>query len=391
MSKICMHDSKIKKFLIILFTSLILLIPSGFISSLVENRIEYKNEAVENISKSWADSQVVDVVQMSIDGKKLNLASYEIKLNIETELRKKGVFKIPVYTALVTQKGVFENTFGNISNKNLITKIGISDSRGFIDEPKFNINNSGFKSAQDVVFKSNLTTKEKSIPFEITYKIRGLNSIYVGLGGKKNEIFINGNWKNPSFKGDFLPIERKVSSEEFSAHWNIPQIAISREHCEVGVSLLVLNDNYSFAKKSLKYAFLLLSLIFTGYFIFEISSRSNNRIHPIQYCLLGVALLLFYLLLISFSEILPFDFAYFISMIMICFLIFTYTYFVITKRKYFKFSFGITSLILLLYLFFYVLLKAQDAALLFGSLGLFIVLSFVMYLTRNVDWYSEKT
>ena len=69
----------------------------------------------------------------------------------------------------------------------------------------------------------------KSIPFEITYKIRGLNSIYVGLGGKKNEIFINGNWKNPSFKGDFLPIERKVSSEEFSANYEIWKVSRKNE------------------------------------------------------------------------------------------------------------------------------------------------------------------
>lgn len=390
MSKICASDLKIKKFLIILLTSLILLIPSSFISSIVENRIEYKKEAIENIAKSWASKQIVDVAQMLLENKKLTLNAYEVKIDIKTELRKKGVFKIPVYVAYVTQKGTFENPFKNVENKTILTKIQVSDSRGFVEEPKFNINNLGFKSSHDVVFKTSITTKSNFIPFEITYKIRGLNSICAILGGKKNEIFINGNWENPSFVGEFLPVERRVENENFSAKWNIPQIAISKENCEVGVSLLVLDDNYSLAKKSLKYVFLLLSLIFTGYFIFEITSKTNNKIHPIQYCLLGISLLLFYLLVVSMSEIMLFDFAYLISMLMICVLIFGYTYFVITKKNDFKFSLGITISIILLYLFFYILLKAQDVALLSGSLGLFIILLIVMYLTRNVDWYSEK-
>jgi len=387
-------DSKIKKFLTILLTSLILLIPTGFISDIISNRIQYKSKADENVAKSWANAQTIQAPRMYFFDKnkvcEFDLDNYETSINIETQTKKKGVFNVPVYVATVTQKGTFSNSFKDLSNKQIYTKIQISDSRGYIDEPLFNINNSGFKGNSDSIYQNKIDVFNKKIPFEITYKIKGLNDINVGLGGKKNNIIIEGNWKDPSFGGDFLPIESKITDKNFSAKWYIPQIATSKENSTINVSLLISNDNYSLAEKSLKYAFLLLSLIFTGYFIFEITSKENKKIHPFQYCLLGVAMLMFYLLLVSMSEIIPFNFAYFISALMVVGLIFAYTYFVITNKKDFKFSLGITTLIGLLYLFFFVLLKLQDVALLSGSIGLFVIIALVMYLTRNVNWYSEN-
>lgn len=382
-------DFKIKKFLTIFFTSLILLIPNSFISDIISDRLEYKNEAIEKLAKSWANSQIISMPSMMLLGKNIKLNTCDTKINIKTQIRKKGVFKIPVYTAEITQNGFFDNPFGNILNKQTQTKIQISDSRGFIDDMQFNINNSGLKHTQDVVFVSNLTTNLKTIPFEIKYKIKGLNTIGVVLSAKKNNITINGVWKDPSFEGDFLPIERKVTDEKFSAQWNIPQIAISNNNSKVEVSLLVQNDNYIFVKKALKYAFLLLTLIFCGYFVFEITSKENKKIHPMQYCLLGGAILMFYLLLVSMSEIISFGFAYLLSALLVIGLIYMYTYFVITKKSNLKFSVGISILIGLLYLFFYILLNAQDIALFSGSISLFIILAIIMYTTRNVNWYGE--
>lgn len=391
MAKNNVSDSKIKKFLTILLTSLVLLIPNSFTSDIIQNRIDYRNQAVKNIADSWAFFQIIGLPEMKLNDKQVfALNNYETKIDIKTQIRKKGVFKIPVYSAYVVQKGTFDNPYGTISNRKVKTKIDISDSRGFFDEPKFNINNSGFKVGQDVIFETDLTTNSKSIPFEINYRIKGLDGISVLLGGKKNNISISGDWKSPSFDGDFLPTERNVTNKEFSAQWNIPKIALPNDESKISVSLLVLNNNYVLAQKSLKYAFLLLVLIFMGYFIFEITSKTKKRIHPIQYCLLGASILMFYLLLTSISELIPFGFAYLISSLMVTFLIYAYTYFVVTKKNDFKFSLAIAVLIGLLYFFFYVLLKLQDAALLIGSIGLFIILILVMYVTRNVNWYEEN-
>lgn len=391
-------DSKAKKFLTILGTSLLLLIPIGFMSGIIHDRINYREEAVTKVAQSWADSQVIGIPSMSFkttNAKKeevtneLTLNNYETTVNINTEVRKKGIFKVPVYTAEVTQKGDFENKYGDLSSKQISIRTNISDSRGFVTEPSFKINNGEIKKTQDVAYTTSLKTNAKNIPFEISYKIKGLNDISVKLGGNSNKVSIQGNWKDPEFKGDFLPTEREVTNKDFSAKWSVPRIALTQSPV-VAVSLLVPVDSYSMADRALKYGFLLLTLTFLGYFIFEITSKEKRKVHPIQYCLLGAAILIFYLLLVSISELLTFNLAYLISALMVMGLILTYTYFVITKKQSIGFSFGITALIGLLYAFFYVLLMLQDIALFAGSLGLFVIIAAIMYLTRNVNWYNEN-
>lgn len=394
-------DSKAKKFLTILGTSLLLLIPIGFMSGIIHDRTNYRDEAVSKVAQSWAGSQSISVPSMSfktVNAKKeevvneLTLNNYEATVNIKTEVRKKGIFKVPVYTAEVTQKGDFENKYGDLGGKQISVGTNISDSRGFVTEPTFKINNGEAKKNQDVVYATALKTNAKLIPFEITYKIKGLNDINVVLGGNSNKVSIQGNWKDPEFKGDFLPSEREVTSKDFSAMWSVPQIALSKDAkapSTVSVSLLVPVDSYSMADRSLKYGFLLLALTFLGYFIFEITAKERRKVHPIQYCLLGAAILIFYLLLVSISELITFNVAYLISALMVMGLISVYTYFVITKKQSLGFSVGITALIGLLYAFFYVLLMLQDIALFAGSLGLFAIIAVIMYLTRNVNWYNE--
>ena len=405
-------DSKVKKLLTIVGMSLLLLIPIAFLYGIIDNRTEYKNEAVEKISQSWAKNQSIGIPKMFFvtkNAKKenvetsLELNNYEADVLIKTEIRKKGIFKVPVYTAQVVQKGDFKNKYGDLSGKQISTQIKVGDTRGFVTEPSFKINNTPSVKSQDITYTTNLKTNSNIIPFEIKYEIRGLNDIDVEFGGYSNKVNIQGNWKNPEFKGDYLPTTRKVTQKYFSATWSVPKIALKQpnfvtsEYATIkntisvaSVSLLVPVDNYSMAERALKYGFLLLILTFMAYFIYEITSKENKKVHPIQYCLLGAAILLFYLLLVSISELVAFNFAYFVSALMVMSLIFGYTYYVITKKQGFGFSIGITLLIGLLYAYFYVLLRLQDIALLAGSIGLFVIIATIMYLTRNVNWYNEN-
>lgn len=395
-------DSKAKKLWTILGMSLLLLIPIGFLSLVISDRTAYRNEAIRNVIKSWADPQTIITPSMSFKAnneknedvvKRLELGNYNADVVIKTEVRKKGIFKVPVYTAEISQKGDFINKYGDLSKKQITVAVGISDKRGFVTEPIFKINNAESKKLQDNTYTTTLNTNAKTIPFEITYKIKGLNEINVMLGGVNNHISVQGNWKNPSFEGDFLPTERKVTNKEFSANWSVPKIALSTDtkgpSC-ITVSLLVPVDSYSMTSRALKYGYLLLALTFLGYFIFEVTSKENNKIHPIQYCLLGIAVLMFYLLLVSISELLTFKWAYLLSALMVMGQIFAYTYFVITKKNSLTFSVSITTLLGVLYSFFYVLLMLQDIALFAGSIGLFIIIAGTMYLTRNVNWYNEN-
>ena len=142
------------------------------------------------------------------------------------------------------------------------------------------------------------------------------------------------------------------------------------------------------ATRAVKYAFLFLLLTFVAYYVFEITAKNNTPIHPIQYMLMGGALLIFYLLLTSISEFTPFIFAYMISVLFTVGLISTYTYFVLTKKKNPKFTALISIVMILLYSFLYTLLVIQDLSLLIGSFILFAVIASIMYATRNVEWYD---
>ena len=149
-------------------------------------------------------------------------------------------------------------------------------------------------------------------------------------------------------------------------------------------------DNYRMATRAVKYSFLFLALTFLAYFIFEITSKNTKPIHQLQYLMMGGAMLIFYLLLVSMSEFMPFCAAYIIAAVMTIGLIGLYTYFVITKRQNLKFSLLITGIMAILYLFLYVLLALQDLSLIIGSLMLFLIMSLVMYSTRNVEWDNDN-
>ena len=410
------ENSKMKKFFILLLMLLLLLIPIGFWFGIIKDRESYKHDAIKDVASAWGDVQVFSCPTMSFERKKdkttetvyLTLNDYNVDINIITEVRKKGIFTVPVYTAEVKLKGDFTNTYGNLSDKEITTSIQVGDSIGFIEEPKFKINDRPEKLTQDTKYISKLGNTGKNIPFEISYKIRGLNELFVNLGGQINNIKIKGNWADPSFTGNFLPSKREITKDRFNAEWRVPKVATTNvatvnpapvakynyedidRNAKVGVSLLMTVDNYRMATRALKYSFLFITLTFLSYFIYEITDKSKKRIHPLQYLLLGGSMLIFYLLLVSISEFAPFIAAYIIASFMTISLISTYTYYVITKQKNKKFSILITVLLVILYTFLYILLMLQDLALLIGSLGLFLILALIMYATRNVDWYNES-
>lgn len=405
-------NNKLKKFYVILFSLIILLIPIAFLFGIINDRESYKEEAIQNIEKSWAKAQILYAPEMVLNiGKDkknqkqaLKLGDYNVNVNIKTEIRKKGIFKIPVYTADVVARGYFKNPYGTLKNITSELTFDVTDPKGFIEAPEFRVGNEKFQTVDDNIYIKYLTTNQENIPFEIKYKLRGLNVLSVQPFGTVSKIKINGDWKDPSFEGDFLPTNRSVTNKDFTAAWSIPKIATIKTDISdlnnpsiieknntvvVSVSLLTPVDNYRMATRAVKYAFLFLLLTFVAYYVFEITSQKNNPIHPIQYMLMGGALLIFYLLLTSISEFMPFLLAYIIAGLFTVGLISYYTYFVLTKREDFKFTILISVIMTLLYTFLYTLLVIQDLSLLIGSFILFVIIAAIMYATRNVEWYDE--
>lgn len=405
-------NNKLKKFYVILFSLIILLIPIAFLFGIINDRESYKEKAIYNIEKSWAKAQILYAPEMILNiGKDkknqkqaLKLGDYNVNVNIKTEIRKKGIFKIPVYTADVVARGYFKNPYGTLKNIKSELTFDVTDPKGFIEAPEFRVGNEKFQTVDDNIYIKYLTTNQENIPFEIKYKLRGLNVLSVQPFGTVSKIKINGDWKDPSFEGDFLPTNRSVTNKDFTAEWSIPKIATIKTDISdlnnpsiieknntvvVSVSLLTPVDNYRMATRAVKYAFLFLLLTFVAYYVFEITSQKNNQIHPIQYMLMGGALLIFYLLLTSISEFMSFLLAYIIAGLFTVGLISYYTYFVLTKREDFKFTILISVIMTLLYTFLYTLLVIQDLSLLIGSFILFVIIAAIMYATRNVEWYDE--
>ena len=173
-----------------------------------------------------------------------------------------------------------------------------------------------------------------------------------------------------------LNLNRNYPQQWTGGEYNVTESAF-------GVELLVPVDHYQKNTRSAKYAIMFIGLTFVAFLLFELIAK--KRIHPVQYLLVGGALCVFYTLLISFSEQIGFFWAYTISSVATISLITLYFNSIIKSIK----STLVLSLMLVgLYLFLFTILQLQDYALLMGSIGLFVVISLVMYISRKVDWYG---
>ena len=206
---------------------------------------------------------------------------------------------------------------------------------------------------------------------------------------------MQGDWASPGFDGGFLPSHRWVSGAGFQAEWSVPFIArgvraegpadsiTGLDATGLGVSFVEVADPYQSVNRSLKYALLLVGLIFLSFFVFEV--MTGKRIHPAQYVLVGIAQVIFYLLLLSFAERIGFDFGFLLAG--------GATVMLLAANARWLFASlvqGLRALIVysLLYVLIYLLLRLEDNALLVGAIASFIAVAAAMRLTRRIDWYG---
>jgi inner membrane protein len=240
------------------------------------------------------------------------------------------------------------------------------------------------------------------IDFSIPLDFNGSEGIYFAPFGVQNDAALKSNWPDPAFRGAFLPAERSVRPDGFDGKWKVsyygrdyPQSWTSRTgndrfsilsvtNSRFGVQLLSILDAYRYVERSIKYRVLFLVLVFTTFFLFEVTAR--QKIHPFQYLMVGAALCLFYLLLLSISEFIGFSWAYLVAAVAATGLITWYCrFFLGGGARTLMISAGLAGV----YTFLYITLRQQDYALLMGAIALFIVLAIVMYVTRKVDWYAR--
>lgn len=203
---------------------------------------------------------------------------------------------------------------------------------------------------------------------------------------------ISSPWTTPSFDGAFLPDKRNIDDKGFTAYWrvlhlnrNFPQQWTNNQHnidgSAFGINLKIPTDSYTKTDRSIKYSILFITLTFMIFYFLEL--LNNKYIHAVQYLLVGFALCIFYVLLLSISEHIPYNFAYVIASTMTIGLISWYTAGVLKDKKL---SFMVAGNLTLLYGFIFTLIQLEDYALLMGSFGLFTILCIVMFYSRKIDW-----
>lgn len=409
---------------------LLLLIPTAMIRSLISEREYRRDEAVVEISSKWGNMQTVSGLIITVpyieyisdkDNRAIKTTEYAHflpeKLNIngkiEPEIRYRGIYEAILYSTELEMKGYFKKpSFSewNIPERNILwddafVSLGITDMRGIENDIvlKWNETSTAFNPGIECsdVMTSGVSTRvgvqdssKAKYNFALDLKLKGSTSLYFMPFGKETDVNIISDWHSPSFDGTFLPDNRTVTDTGFIANWkvlhlnrNYPQKwrndAFNTSNSGFGVKLFLPNDEYQKTMRSAKYAIMFISLTFLIFFFVEILNK--KRIHPIQYILVGLALVLFYALLLALSEHISFNWAYIAAAIANVILITAYSFSMFRSNMLTK----IMGLILLiLYGFIFTTIQLQDLALLLGSIGLFIVLAIVMYLSRNIDWYS---
>lgn len=429
------------KLLTIGLLMLLLLIPISMIGNSIEERQRYSESVVQDIAKSSSYSQTLTgpvlvipyikteriahlnenkervIEEKQVRGKLHFLPELlRVDTSMNTELRKRGIYRAHLYHALNNIDGNFvvPDQFGlgdALSDYQLqpaYIALGISDIRGIENSLSLQWNQATFPAApgsqlsalgNGVHIKLGAVAAGKRYDFSLALQLQGTGQFNLVPIGKETHLNLNSDWPHPSFIGDYLPVERSINQNGFTARWQTSFFSTNMaelfSHCankrecgafaqsQLGVNLIDPINQYVKSDRAIKYALLFIALTFAGFFLFEILKRL--QVHPIQYALVGLSLAFFYLLLISLSEHLGFALAYGISATACISLIGFYVSYVLHSVGR---ALGFTFAIALLYALLYGLLSAEDYALLMGSLLLFSLLGAFMALTRNVDWYN---
>jgi len=419
----------IVKGLIIGALALLLLIPAYFVQNLIGERQARQQEAFAEVSSKWADKQnitgpvlVIPYTKQGTDGEgrqtPVTSLAYFLpdKLNIEStvtpERRYRGIYEVMLYSSLIKLNGSFVSlplqklnlSAGDMLWKDAYVCIGITDPRGLKDELQLawndstlllspaNINNSLFKDGFIAPLAISDTEAISGFSFSSQINLNGSQQLLFTPVGRQTIVRMQSNWPDPSFTGTQLPDTSQVSQSGFVAQWkslshtrNFPQAwkdeSYSLGSSTFGVDLFIPVNGYQKTMRSVKYAILCILLTFTGFFLIE--SNNKKSVHPLHYALVGCALILFYTLLLSFSEYVGFNAAYGIATAATIGLI---TWFVRSLLQSTKLSVLLSMVLILLYSYVFTILQLQDYALLLGSVGLFLTLGIVMYYSRKIQW-----
>ena len=355
---------------------------------------------------------------------------------IDTQLKSRSIYDAVVYNSKLNINSKFMSysqmltEIGINAEEVVSTKIifGISDSKGYENKVVVQSNNKSYpltidnttavidvspepKSTEEYAGEPKKTVKSMPIQMmaqKIDPSTFDFNQVSIHLLMKGSQMMnfipsaintkvdLTTNWNDLKYDGNFLPnTDPETKAGKTNVKWSIYQQnplqgqiwqdASNFSDYSFGVNFLQMNDHYDKTYRSTKYAILFIGLTFVAFFFIE--SRNKFNIHLVQYALVGFAISVNFVLLLSLSEYLGFDVAYFISSAATILLI---SFFVNSFLKSFGLTFKITMMLTLLYVFIYSVLQLKEHALLVGSIGLFIIVAILMYYSKSIEWNKIK-
>ncbi len=436
-------QSNTAKMIMVGLLCLFLLIPLELVKGLISERSQRKKEMTQEVNTLWGSSiqfygpvlsiPYYDYESYNVEDSKTHNVTIQTKkvikqayffpetLNNYSNIKKskplkRGLYENVVFTSTMDFNGNFEKpNFEklNINPENIVWEkatiiVNTTNLKSIKSDLNIDLNNQSFsfesKSNNDSnygVLESNqfdykTLQNEDKITFKFQMKFNGSESVQFIPVGKTTNIKIDSDWNSPSLMGTFAANEenKKIDSTGFHAEWKLLEInrPFSQQYVEempnlneylFGVKLLETVDQYQQNERASKYGFLVIGLTFLVFFLIQSISKIN--IHIFQYTMVGLALVMFYTLLISITEHSTFSIAYIIAAISVIVMIVLYSISIL-KNKKFPLFIGIS--LTALYTFIFVIIQLEDYALLVGSIGLFAILGAVMYFSKKIDWNS---
>lgn len=422
------------KVLLIGFLTLLLLIPLSMIRGLITERQQTMNQAQADIARAWGGQQIIggpilvvpvryrarralnsEIIDYVHDEFYVLPAELTIEGGADTQVLERGIYEVPVFSASLSISGALRpptlDSTGlegfEVLWSEAVIALPIRDARPISEQVTIDVagNSAQFGPGGERVpgFGNQLIVSLAELgidqltenqPFTLELEVGGSESLHFHPLGDTTRVALQSGWPDPSFQGNYLPVDREVSDEGFAAEWRVLSLGRGypaefrrsepmQARGTFGVRLMPPLTVHAAALKASKYGVLFVGLSFIAFFLFEIFRKL--RLHPVHYLSVGMANVVFYLLLIALAEHVGFGLAYFLSAIASTALITAYATSILHEWHR---ALPIMALLSGTYLQLYMILNAEDHAVLMGALTLFALLAGFMYLTRNVDWYS---
>lgn len=351
------------------------------------SRESSNKEVAESIGNQWGKSVYIQgpTAKENLDSVEwVRPLKFDCQAEVATKSLHRSIYEAEVFTANVSMSGSFDRDSLRTLGDTVVFELGVLTKQIANLKPLKICGKeiSWHKSDYYLFAKVNLDELPEKIEFSTDFEVRGSEALFIKQIGENSTVTINGEASNPSYNGYSLPIERSHRGSRFSAKWedSVPDgVTYTDELGFVGTNFLVGVDRYQKVERSMKYSFIIIILTFISVLFVEIMRK--QQIPLLNYFLIGAALIIFYSLLLSFVELIPFGFAYFIASAMTVALITGYMWKMLQSCKL---GLSIGGVLSLMYLFCYIMLSISTYALLFGSLLLFFSLAAMMYASLNL-------